>query len=1110
MVGFISFSYTKPSSYLLSGLLTILLFSLSSISQASASLPTAEIAQLDYSVAYVRCPRGQYLSHLEYRGDSIAGNIEGANDIWFSASNNFYMVPGCDLVIKHPDGANSPNEEVLVNCDENNQEKAVCTVVDPNVSFDGRRIVYTKIMDTREFVTDKGFTGNSGITDKPYQTVMGIYPDGSGRWGAFAQSKGNGVAVYKSPGLIFEYDLVTKTERQISPSPQCSAGRAYHHRDINWCSNIPVMDTGPFYMPDGRIGFTSNRDNGFYRFEMHAIETDGTGLEKISHRAMGNQLHPITLTNGKILYTSKDTHHGRVDNNNYSLFTQDPNGAFPFIFAGKFDATRLSYHYATQLSDGGVVVTLYYNKNNTGLGTLEYLPLDPEGADFQHLELSSREPLTLNGWRSGTQMLPFGRKGQFDITPNSYSGDSQMSFYDEDSDNWIHPTKNQIVKVKGKYTHPSAAPNNGLLAVYNIGGSSSTVIGARSGPWENAKEIVRKDAGIWLLEIDTKNKKGITHVVNQDSNNNSSRMKLVVDHPEYHELMPRAVVAYKEIYGIEKPADLSKPDNFTTADPRLLPGSPFGLTGSASLIDRETKPLNGMPWNSSEGGGWHSGRKYQNLHSQGADLAIYDSSEIAGIRVSLAIPQIPNAAWGGIQKWATGQKHHIRILGEFPVDQFKQYIDSSGKPDTSFIAKVPADTPFFLQTLDKRGMALDIEIASRTLKAGEQQLCSGCHVHTREGDNPYKSRAYVDKSASYLDLSDISSAPLFSGLDSNGKVTVEPLSETYSDDEYEEITHRKSFGIDWNHIRNYDHNQPEQLNGISKIIENRCASCHGKGTKLQERTGLMLDGSRQTYDLLTTNQYKIDSYTKVSANDLPGDGFIDLEQPGTDLIVPRNGGCCTASRWLSFFSARSSMLAWALYGERLDGRDPTTGLRAINLNEQEEAMFSVQSRPDILMDYEGSDKPEIWPNVNEHGHYLIDMPEHEKRLITRWIEIGAPLINNQDDKTRPVVTITPEKSHNGVNRILIGLWDDSPIDFDKFTVKLNGIDITPEIIGTPEIISVPLPSTISLQNAQQYELQVTAWDKPNRNFSLFGIGEEAQNRQVITVSGNGLIRLLEL
>ena len=128
----------------------------------------AQYAQIDYDVVYVRCPRAS--ENVNWMGVKSLLNWNGINDMWLSASNNIYQQPGCDLVLHHSDpnyqgglpNGDPQREEVLVNCDENLTNQPVCTIADPNVSFDGRSIIYAKFTDTRSFVEDIGINGDGG------------------------------------------------------------------------------------------------------------------------------------------------------------------------------------------------------------------------------------------------------------------------------------------------------------------------------------------------------------------------------------------------------------------------------------------------------------------------------------------------------------------------------------------------------------------------------------------------------------------------------------------------------------------------------------------------------------------------------------------------------------------------------------------------------------------------------------------------------------------------------------------------------------------------------------------------------------------------------------
>src|SRR6185369_16427644 len=81
-------------------------------------------------------------------------------------------------------------------------------------------------------------------------------------------------------------------------------------------------------------------------------------------------------------------------------------------------------------------------------------------------------------------------------------------------------------------------------------------------------------------------------------------------------------------------------------------------------------------------------------------------------------------------------QERLRILGEIPLRHFgygKQPLDPDGNPDTSFLAKIPADTPFTFQTLDKHGMVLNMAQTWHQVRPGEiRNNCGGCHAHSQQ------------------------------------------------------------------------------------------------------------------------------------------------------------------------------------------------------------------------------------------------------------------------------------------------------------------------------------------------------------------------------------------
>ena len=91
----------------------------------------------------------------------------------------------------------------------------------------------------------------------------------------------------------------------------------------------------------------------------------------------------------------------------------------------------------------------------------------------------------------------------------------------------------------------------------------------------------------------------------------------------------------------------------------------------------------------------------------------------------------------------------LRILGEIPVRKFPpastsialqkekeqggQPTDPDGNPDTSFLARIPADVAFTFQTLDRYGMVLNMAQTWHQLRPGEvRNDCGGCHAHSQK------------------------------------------------------------------------------------------------------------------------------------------------------------------------------------------------------------------------------------------------------------------------------------------------------------------------------------------------------------------------------------------
>lgn len=198
---------------------------------------------------------------------------------------------------------------------------------------------------------------------------------------------------------------------------------------------------------------------------------------------------------------------------------------------------------------------------------------------------------------------------------------------------------------------------------------------------------------------------------------------IIKNDPLFNEQQPRALVPYQDIYGIDEPEEIP----WLPETSALLPkGSPHGIVGTSSFYKRNTAP------DLTVGGS-------ASLTQMGGDVGKYLDEDIFAVRILSMEPAVHRSYGPGItNSRITGFKNiageRIRILGEIPLRKFDlngdPVIDPDGNPDTSFLAKLPADVPFTFQTIDREGMALNISQTWHQLRPGEVRSdCGGCHSH---------------------------------------------------------------------------------------------------------------------------------------------------------------------------------------------------------------------------------------------------------------------------------------------------------------------------------------------------------------------------------------------
>ena len=437
-------------------------------------------------------------------------------------------------------------------------------------------------------------------------------------------------------------------------------------------TNRGVYNLGPCPLPGGRIAFTSSR-NQFHPFkfmgitsQLFVMDDDGSNVECTGHLNLGGALHPTILKDGRIMwssYESQGTRHPTL----WGIWASYPDGREwePLLSAFSFQD---SFHFQTQLSDESLVITDYYNAFNNGAGIFVRQPHRPTFG-------------SPSGRNNPALKLPFEPEGLVNLTP------------------WTHAA--DMASGTGKVTHPSGAPSGGTFTQ-----NSMFLLSYSPGPASRKQAPTNKpyfDHGIYLAGGVTSGPEELVQIIND---------------PLYNENQPRAVVTYRDIYGVDEPVLIPVTPNDGTEHKMLPAGTPFGLIGTSGVYLRQTAPAN-----------YNTGRN--TISNQGGDSKAFENSEIDAIRILI---QEPTSRLSFIRDFEAVGSERLRVLGEIPLrktDASGNVVrDSNGDPDTSFLARIPADTSFTFQLIDKEGLALTTSQTWHQLRPGEvRHNCGGCHFH---------------------------------------------------------------------------------------------------------------------------------------------------------------------------------------------------------------------------------------------------------------------------------------------------------------------------------------------------------------------------------------------
>ena len=631
---------------------------------------------------------------------------------------------------------------------------------------------------------------------------------------------------------------------------------------------------------------------------------------------IGSALHPVPLRDGRILFSSYESQ-GLRDQRLWALWSIWPDGRRwgPVVSAFK---EAHAFHFATQMGNEDLVVEEYYNLNNNGFGALFRLPIaPPPGTPAFHDAFPANNPSVDQTVGAGF-LYPY----QMGFTPYGFHA---INPFTHPADHAAPVGADGVTRV-GKLTHPSAAPGGDLLVSWT------------PGPANNLNKPTTKpyyDAGIYI-------QKGGTPIWSPDE------LVLVLNSPDYNEAWPRAVVPYEAVHGAREPVELPFLPNDGSEHALLPAGTPHGLVGTSSFYKRESFPGDVTPWNNTFDGldAFNTSENGQssNWGTQGSDAGLYDDAEIWAVRL-VAMEANTHRSYGpdSGQKYRSHANERLRILGEIPLRKLDAggapLLDSEGNPDTSFLAKIPADTPFTFQTIDRRGLALNVAQTWHQVRPGEVRTdCGGCHAHSQQPLD-FASTAAAQSSYAVRDLS--VETPLLT-TDAQGEpgLKIEPTGVV----------------------------NVEFLRDVRPILQASCVPCH-TGSDQSPPGNLVLD------DL--SDHGGVPGDYKRLADDTKADfGHPPVISNGIWRQTNR-------SRYVRAFQSRRSLLVWKVFGQRLDGW--TNADHPTETVPGDPATLPAGAHPNEAdIDFTGTIMP-----PPDSG--IAPLTEDQKTTIARWIDLGCPI-----------------------------------------------------------------------------------------------------------------------
>jgi hypothetical protein len=466
---------------------------------------------------------------------------------------------------------------------------------------------------------------------------------------------------------------------------------------------------------------------------------------------------------------------------------------------------------------------------------------------------------------------------------------------------------------------------------------------------------------------------------------------------------------------------------------KYLPeGTPFGLVGTSSLIKRESAPNGILRENSvtavspkKPGVPYRLGEDW-NWQGQGSDAGEYGNDEIVAIRI---LAQEPTSG-GRSQRFFSHANEKLRILGEIPVRKFvdgRQPLDPDGNPDTSFLARIPADSAWTFQMLDKHGMMLTSAQTWHQLRPGEiRHDCGGCHAHSQK-PTEFKDTFAARPDYQPFDLT-TGQTPLLTARahDQSGKQW----------DGAREVGLRYESGM----------KNVEYFRDVKPILDRSCVACHTSKAE-KPAANLVLDDDQM---MKPDNVAVPGTYFRLAMDS--GTGYRPvLFGPKPPTPTGTYFSARTASRYIAKLRSRESRLIWKIFGKRMDGLtdDDFPGNEVRHDSEQYAHRKQFWAyRGGIMPPPEAVAGTAVGPDGRKVK--VAPLSDEDRLTLVRWIDLGCPIdldfasakpqtagLGWMLDEDRPTIALTYPRpgTNDRLTRILVGMFDRyTGLDLNSLTV----------------------------------------------------------------------------